>query len=103
MNKTIVVIALGFSAMTVHSQQAMVRVGDSSCPVGYSTSGQYCVPNGNATPALVRTLDSSCPIGYMTSGHYCVATKLNAPHTMPRVGSCPTGYHTSGQYCISAK
>ena len=41
-----------------------------SCPSGYSSSGNYCVPQRNAHFALERR--ESCPFGYTTSGDYCL-------------------------------
>jgi hypothetical protein len=46
---------------------------DGSCPNGYSSSGNYCVPGPNATHAVPK--DGSCPNGYSSSGNYCVANR----------------------------
>jgi hypothetical protein len=69
-----------------------------SCPSGYRTSGQYCIPRKNAHFAIEKV--GSCPTGYRTSGNYCLANK-NAGFAIPKNGNCPTGYRTSGAYCIA--
>jgi hypothetical protein len=72
-----------------------------SCPSGYSTSGSYCKPSGNARFAIQKV--GSCPSGYSSSGNYCLATSSSSKHAMPKIGSCPSGYSTSGAYCLSGK
>ena len=47
--------------------QPVPKVG--SCPLGYITSGSYCVPLRDASNAVVK--DGGCPIGYFTNGNYC--------------------------------
>ncbi len=69
-----------------------------TCPTGYRTSGNYCVPGKSARFALEKV--GSCPTGYRTSGKYCVANK-KASFAVPKNGSCPSGYRTSGAYCIA--
>lgn len=41
-----------------------------SCPSGYRTEGNMCVPSSNAKPAIIK--NGSCPSGYHTEGNYCV-------------------------------
>lgn len=43
--------------------------------------------------------NGSCPGGYYTSGNYCVPMKNTTRQAVPKVGSCPSGYITSGKYC----
>ncbi len=71
-----------------------------SCPSGYYSSGEYCVPNNSARYALPRT--GSCPSGYYSSGDYCVASSSSSKLAIPRRGSCPSGYFSSGDYCVSS-
>ena len=42
----------------------------------------------------------NCPVGYRTSGGYCIPIDDNADEVVPKVRSCPVGYRTSGGYCI---
>lgn len=80
--------------------QALAR--DGSCPSGYSSSGNYCVPGSGARFALARN-GGSCPSGYFSSGNYCVASSATSKHAMPRSGSCPSGYFASSDFCVSTK
>lgn len=85
------------SAHAAPPAQALER--DGSCPSGYYTSGNYCVPGTNARFAVHRR--GSCPSGYYTSGNYCVASSDKSGTAIHRSGSCPSGYYTSGNYCVS--
>lgn len=73
----------------------LAKVG--SCPSGYSTSGQYCVPGNKARFAIEKR--GACPGGYSTSGAYCLAGPRARP-AMHKVGNCPPGWSTSGRYCL---
>ncbi|WP_211354119.1 hypothetical protein [Thiohalocapsa marina] len=73
----------------------LVKLG--TCPSGYSTSGEYCVPGKQARFALEKR--GTCPSGYFTSGAYCVAGSQGRV-AIPKVGSCPPGWSTSGNYCL---
>lgn len=53
-------------------QEPIPKVG--SCPVGYRTSGNYCIPLKSTDKEVVIKLES-CPSGYRTSGHYCIKLK----------------------------
>jgi hypothetical protein len=77
---------------------ALVRQGG-SCPSGYATSGDYCLPGAEARYALART-DGSCPTGYAINGNFCLASSSTSRYAMPRFGSCPAGYASSGAYCL---
>ncbi len=81
--------------------QPLPRV--SSCPSGYYSSGNYCVPGTNARFAIARHGSSSCPSGYYQSGHYCVASSDSAKLAIHRSGSCPSGYYASGDYCVASQ
>jgi hypothetical protein len=46
-----------------------------ACPVGYASSGSYCIPLGsNSPPAIPKPANGTCPIGWASSGSYCVRT-----------------------------
>lgn len=75
----------------------------SSCPSGYYSSGNYCVPGTNARFAIARHGSGSCPSGYYQSGQYCVASSDSAKAAIQRVGSCPSGYYASGDYCVASR
>lgn len=79
--------------------QPLPREG--SCPSGYYTSGEYCVPTSSAKFAIKR--NGSCPAGYFASSNYCVAATESAKAVIPRAGSCPSGWYSSGNYCVATK
>ena len=90
--------ALALGIVGAAAQQPIPRNG--SCPSGYYSSGNYCVPNSNAQPAIER--NGSCPSGYYSSGNYCVMTSSGKP-AIHRNGSCPSGYYSSGNYCVQSR
>ncbi|MFN8773920.1 MAG: hypothetical protein ACK52M_11305 [bacterium] len=90
----------GMAADLLAQPAAVALPKTGSCPSGYSTSGNYCVPGSGARFALPKV--GSCPSGYSTSGDYCLASQ-GARHAMPKTGSCPSGYSTSGDYCLSSR
>ena len=77
--------------------QPLEKIG--SCPNGYYSSGNYCVPNSKARFAIYK--DGSCPNGYYSSGDYCVASSDSSKTAIHKTGSCPNGYYSSGNYCVS--
>ncbi len=79
--------------------QAMPIPKDGQCPGGYSTQGNMCVPNANATPAIPKS--GSCPSDWFThGGNYCVANSANPKNVIPRNGLCPGRYSIQGNYCV---
>jgi hypothetical protein len=51
-----------------------------------------------ATEIIERV--GSCPIGYRTSGGYCIQIEDEDEEVVVKQRSCPRGYRTSGNYCI---
>jgi hypothetical protein len=45
----------------------------------------------------------SCPVGYRTSGNYCIPLESTDKEVIIKLESCPSGYRTSGNYCIKQK
>ena len=41
-----------------------------TCPCGYHTEGNMCVPSGSAKPVIAK--NGTCPSGYHSEGNYCV-------------------------------
>ena len=69
----LVMLTAPFSATAdENDQQPIPKVG--TCPTGYRTSGDYCIPLESTDEEVIIKL-KSCPSGYRTSGHYCI--KLN--------------------------
>jgi hypothetical protein len=58
---------------------------------------------GNARGALEKS-GSSCPLGFYTSGSYCVSSPSNNRQAIPKQGSsCPLGWFSSGSYCVQSR
>ena len=99
-------MALALGALHAAAQQPvqpLPKVG--SCPLGYYSSGIYCVPSrgGNARGALEKS-GGSCPLGFYSSGSYCVSSPSNNRQAIPKQGSsCPLGWFSSGSYCVKSR
>ena len=88
------------AALAQHPVQPLPKVG--GCPLGYYSSGGYCVPSksGNTRGAIEKS-GSSCPLGYYSSGNYCVSSPSSTREAIQKVGtSCPLGWYSSGSYCV---
>ena len=61
------------AALAQQPVRPLPKVG--GCPLGYDSSGSYCVPStsGNTRGALEKT-GSSCPLGFYSSGNYCLSS-----------------------------
>ena len=99
-------LALALGALPTAAQQPvqpLPKVG--SCPLGYYSSGSYCVPSrsGNTRGALEKS-GGSCPLGFYSSGSYCVSSPSNNRQAIPKQGSsCPLGWFSSGSYCVQSR
>jgi hypothetical protein len=91
------------AAMAQQPVQPLPKVG--GCPLGYYSSGNYCVPSmsGNTRGALVKT-GNSCPLGFYSSGNYCVSSPSNNREAIQKQGNtCPLGWFSSGSYCVKSR
>jgi len=99
------VISLGLlpKALAQQPVRPLPKVG--GCPLGYYSSGSYCVPSksGNARGALEKT-GTGCPLGFYSSGNYCVSSPSNNREAIQKQGtSCPLGWYSSGSYCVKSR
>ncbi len=92
----LILLPLAGFADTPLTPQPLAKVG--SCPSGYATSGNYCVPGQQARLALEKR--GTCPSGYATSGAYCLAGHAARPAVPKRGATCPAGWATSGDFCL---
>jgi len=93
----------GSAALAQQPVQPLPKVG--SCPLGYYSSGSYCVPSrsGNTRGALEKN-GGSCPLGFYSSGNYCLSSPSNNRQAIPKQGgSCPLGWFSSGSYCLQSR
>lgn len=88
------------SALSQQPVRPLPKIG--SCPLGYYSSGAYCVPSTNShTRGAIEKVGSSCPLGFYTSGAYCLSgASQNREAILKQGSSCPLGWYTSGQYCL---
>jgi hypothetical protein len=78
--------------------QPLPKVG--SCPLGYYSSGGYCVPSsgGNSRGAIEKS--GSCPLGFYSSGNYCLSSPSNNRQVIEKNGrSCPLAWTSLVNYC----
>lgn len=70
-----------------------------SCPSGYHSDGNYCMPNNSNSKPIFQKL-GSCPSGWHSDGNYCAANSLTSKPIMQKKGSCPSSWHSDGNYCV---
>ncbi|MCP9774826.1 hypothetical protein [Cyanobium sp. WAJ14-Wanaka] len=80
MGRTPLLIPLALAALAAGSALAqqpirpLPKVG--SCPLGYYSSGSYCVPSsGGNTRGAIEKSGNSCPLGWYSSSGYCVKSR----------------------------
>ena len=62
------------SALAQQPVQPLPKVG--GCPLGYYSSGGYCVPSsGGNTSGAIEKSGNGCPLGWYSSGGYCVKSR----------------------------
>ena len=91
------------SAIAQQPVRPLPKVG--SCPLGYYSSGSYCVPStsGNTRGAIEKS-GNSCPLGFYSSGNYCLSSPNNNREAIQKTGkSCPLGWFSSGSYCVKSR
>jgi hypothetical protein len=89
------------NALAQQPVRPLPKVG--GCPVGYYSSGDYCVPSksGNSRGAIEK-VGNGCPIGFYASGNYCLSSPSNQRGAIEKEGnSCPIGWYSSGSYCVT--
>ncbi|NDC35328.1 MAG: hypothetical protein EBZ51_08095 [Synechococcaceae bacterium WB9_2_112] len=93
-------ITAAAAALAQQPVRPLPKVG--GCPLGYDSSGSYCVPStsGNTRGALEKT-GSSCPLGFYSSGNYCLSSPNSNREAIQKTGnSCPLGWFSSSSYCV---
>lgn len=100
---SLLMVLLAPAAMAQQRVQPLPKVG--SCPLGYYTSGGYCVPSRSGNPrGAIEKSGNSCPLGFTSSGSYCVSSPSNDREAIQRQGtSCPLGWTSSGSYCVKSR
>ena len=94
-------LLLSLPALGQQPVRPLPKVG--GCPLGYYSSGSYCVPSqsGNTRGAIEKMGGSSCPLGFYSSGNYCLSSPNNTREAIQKTGSsCPLGWFSSGSYCV---
>ena len=96
-------LAWALAALPALAQQPvrpLPKVG--SCPLGYYSSGSYCVPSSSGNPrGAIEKSGSSCPLGFYSSSGYCLSSPSNNREAIQKTGhSCPLGWYSSSSYCV---
>ena len=98
-----VTASMAATALAQQPVRPLPRLG--SCPIGYYSSGSYCVPSsgGNSRGAIEKT-GNSCPIGFYSAGNYCLSSPQNEREAIQKNGnSCPIGWFSSSDYCVKSR
>ncbi|NBP33723.1 MAG: hypothetical protein EB121_04210 [Alphaproteobacteria bacterium] len=106
MGRAPLLIAFALSALAAGSGLAqqpvrpLPKVG--GCPLGYYSSGSYCVPSsGSNTRGAIEKSGNGCPLGFYSSGNYCLSSPSNEREAIQKSGNaCPLGWFSSGSYCV---
>ena len=65
---------VGATPLVLASPMPLPKVG--SCPLGYYSSGSYCVPSERAgSREAIQKSGSTCPLGWYSSGNYCMKSR----------------------------
>jgi len=91
------------SALAQQAVQPLPKSG--RCPLGYYSSGGYCVPSsGGNTRGAIEKVGGSCPLGFYSSGNYCLSSPSNDREAIQKSGKgCPLGWYSSGEYCVKSR
>jgi hypothetical protein len=94
---------MGSSALAQQPVQPLPRSG--GCPLGYYSSGDYCVPSsGGNSRGAIEKVGRGCPLGFYSSGNYCVSSPNNDREVIQKTGrGCPLGWFSSGDYCVQSR
>ncbi|MCP9774945.1 hypothetical protein KBY58_12320 [Cyanobium sp. HWJ4-Hawea] len=95
--------AIASSALAQQPVRPLPKAG--SCPIGYYSSGSYCVPSkGGNTRGAIEKSGNSCPLGFYGSGNYCLSSPSNNREAIQKTGnSCPLGWFSSSSYCVKSR
>ena len=91
------------TALAQQPVQPLPKVG--GCPLGYYSSGGYCVPSsGGNTRGAIEKSGAGCPLGFYSSGDYCLSSPSNEREAIQKTGKrCPLGWYPSGGYCVKSR
>ncbi len=59
---------------SVFSGGAIEKTGN-NCPLGFYSSGSYCVSSPNNDWSAIQKKGNTCPLGWFSSGSYCVENR----------------------------
>jgi len=76
-----------------------VRLGLFLAPLAFAAGGALAQQPVQPLPKV-----GSCPLGYYSSGSYCVSSPSNKRQAIPKQGrGCPLGWFSSGSYCVQSR
>ena len=98
-------LLVGICSTAVAQQpvRPLPKVG--GCPLGYYSSGGYCVPSpGGKARGAIEKSGAGCPLGFYSSGNYCLRSPSNDREAIQKSGKgCPLGWYSSGGYCVKSR
>jgi len=91
------------SVLAQQPVQPLPKVG--GCPLGYYSSGGYCVPSsGGNTRGAIEKSGAGCPLGFYSSGNYCLSSPSNEREAIQKSGKgCPLGWYSTSSYCVRSR
>jgi hypothetical protein len=56
------------------------------------------------TRGAIEKVGRGCPLGFYSSGNYCLSSPSNDREAIQKTGnSCPLGWFSSGNYCVKSR
>ena len=60
--------------------------------------------SGGNTRGAIEKSGGGCPLGFYSSGNYCLSSPSNDREAIQKTGkSCPLGWYSSGNYCAKSR
>ena len=66
-------MAGGGAALAQQPVRPLPKVG--GCPLGFYSSGNYCISSPSNEREAIQKTGKSCPLGWFSSGSYCVKSR----------------------------
>jgi hypothetical protein len=61
------------AALAQQPVRPLPKVG--GCPLGFYSSGNYCLSSPNSNREAIQKIGNACPLGWFSSSSYCVKNR----------------------------